>query len=469
MKQTAILAGVLAALTVANAQRPPDNAIVGSVSGQFFVSARGTSGAMHSLDLAASPGMVNLEPALTAVSCERIKRKLLRELAMRDQWQGKIFVVLLPAQSGDDSVAVAPEWFAGNWNCGIQLPDVVDHERFVETVVRACLLEIANRNARGHSTEVPEWLVRGFAHQLIGSDEEQLILSPPTATENGFSVKRIGVILTDNPRVSGPNIRRLNPLADSIEVMRTNTPLTFDDLSWPGEEQLSGNARKAYGSSAQLFVDQLLRLKNGPASLSMMLAQLPNYLNWQFAFLDAYHNDFDSPLEVEKWWALQSVQFTGRDMLNLLGPEESWKQLDELLHVPIDVTIGPAPAMRTEIKFQTVIHGWSRPRQLEMLRKKLWDLGVLRMRISPDYVPLLDEYQQVLQDYYKDRSSSTRKAPQYGPLLDKLENEVIQKLDALDDKRAVMRSPQETQVVSVSEPTDSTAAKSEAELKSGLQ
>jgi len=36
------------------------------------------------------------------------------------------------------------------------------------------------------------------------------------------------------------------------------------------------------------------------------------YYNWQFAFLQAFSATFQQPLDVEKWWSLQLLHFTGR-------------------------------------------------------------------------------------------------------------------------------------------------------------
>jgi hypothetical protein len=126
-------------------------------------------------------------------------------------------------------------------------------------------------------------------------------------------------------------------------------------------------------------------------------------------------------------------------LLHLRTPEESWKKLEDFFQVPIDVKIGPAPAMRTEITFQTVIRGWSRTRQLQLLKQKLWDLELLRARVSLDYIPLVEDYREALQIYYQKRVSGARNVPRYGPLLDKLENETIQKLDDLDATREKLR------------------------------
>jgi hypothetical protein len=447
----------LGLLSAANAQWRPDARVVGSVSGQFFVSARAASLSAHSLDLATGPNMVTAEPALLVVSCERIKHEMLRRLQTPDRWQGKIFIVLRPARTTNDPITIVPERFAGNWGCGMEMPDAVDRDRLVESIVHACLLEIADRNATNRSAEIPDWLARGLTRQLLGSSEERLILPRPDSIDNGMNVKRLDVSLTDNPRATGPNMRRMNPLADAVETLRTNAPLTFDELSWPTDEQLSDNGAGVYSSSAQLFVDQLLSLENGPASMRAMLAKLPNYLNWQLAFLDAYHDRFQDPLDVEKWWALEQVEFTGRDLTHLWTRDESWRQLDALFHFPIEVQIGDAPPMRSDITFQTIIRGWSRPRQLEVLKKKLWELDLIQLRVSQDFMPIVQGYRQVLQDYYKKRLASARILRQTGALGDKAVDEAVQQLDGLDAQRADMRPKPEAPVASIGQTSQAIA------------
>jgi hypothetical protein len=440
MRVIATITATLALLSAVNAQVQPAT-VVTSFSGQVVVSSRGGSFSAPSIELGADPRMITLQPALLTVSCERIKQEMLRDLDMQDHWRGKIFIVLRPAASADDQITFSPRRFGGNWNCSIEMPEVIDRDRLVVTVVRALLLEIANRNATSSSTEVPEWLAQGLAWQLIGSAEMRLILKPPTATENGLSVNRVDVDLTDAPNARGKSTRRMNPLADAIETFRIGSPLTFEELSWPSEEQLSGNAGRLYSASAQLFVSQLLRQKKGPENLQAMLAKLPDYLNWQLAFMEAFHGQFKKPLDVEKWWALEVVQFTGRDLLHLWNREESSKQLDALCRFPIEVKIGEGPPMRTDITFQTIIRGWSRTRQLQMLQRKLWELNLVRLRISPDFVPLVDDYRMVLSDYYKERNKSPKILRREGLIPEKALEEAVKQLDELDARRAALRRP----------------------------
>lgn len=436
MKAIAIIAGTMAVLNIAQAQWR-DMKVIGSASGQFFVSAPSLSLSPHSIELSVQPDMVALQPPLVAVSCERIKQELLRELNTPDQWRGKIFVVLHPARTADDPAAVAPEHLGGNWDCGVQLPDVVDRDRFVETIVRACLLEMANRNAANRSADIPEWLAQGFTKQLIGSSAPELILSAPITKVDGFNVSRITLDFSDAPNAVGRYTHHFNPLADASSILKTNAPLTFDQLSWPTEEQLSGQGADVFASNAQLFVARLLRLKNGPGCLRRMLDEMPGYLNWQLAFLDAFHGTFDEPLDVEKWWALQVADFDRRDLLHLLNRDESWRQLDALFQFPIEVQIGDAAPMRTGITFQTIIRGWSRERQLPMLKRKLWELDLLRLRISPELIPLVDGYRQVLQGYYQQQNASHRNLADIKA--DPAVEETVRWLNLLDAQRAKLR------------------------------
>ena len=456
MKLIALIAGTIAVLNLAHAQGQPNATVIGSSSGQFYVSARGGV-SPQSLDLAAAPGMLTLNPALLAISCDRIKAELLHELNMPDQWQGKIFVVVRPTRSANDPVTVVPQKLGRTWHCGVQLPDAIHQNLLVEAVVRATLLEIANRNAKDQPAEIPEWLARGLTRQLIGSSAIKIILRPPQRQDNGWYVSHEMVDFSDSPQPTGGPTRKMNPMADALEVLRRNEALTFDQLSWPADEQLNGSGTEVYDSCSQLFVSQLLRLKNGPAGLRTMLAEMPDYLNWQLAFEDAFQGTFKSPLEVEKWWALELADFNGRDLLHLLTPAESSKQLDAAFQIPIEVQIGPGAPMRTGITLQTVIRGWSRTRQLELLKNKIWELGLLRMRISPDYMPLVDQYVRVLQDYYKKRSASTRMLAGTGTTSDKSSGETLARLDALDVQRTNLRQSSQAPVVSAAETTPAVA------------
>jgi len=219
--------------------------------------------------------------------------------------------------------------------------------------------------------------------------------------------------------------------------------MTFEQLSWPPDEQLAGDAGEAYRCSAQFFVDSLLRLADGPACVRTMLGELPRYYNWQLAFLQAFRSHFQYPLDVEKWWALQIVQFTGRDLSQTWTPEESSRKLDEILRSPVDIrTEQRQLPLRAEVSLQTILREWDRPRQMEALRRKLRELDFLRLRVAQNLVLLVDDYRASIQTCLQRQSqvdfslfSRTRVAPN----ADLAVEDAIKQLDALDVRREALR------------------------------
>jgi hypothetical protein len=214
-------------------------------------------------------------------------------------------------------------------------------------------------------------------------------------------------------------------------------------LSWPAEGQLDGPAGALYRSSAQLFLNRLLRLENGRACLRAMIETLPQYYNWQIAFQNAFRPHFHSLLDVEKWWALQVVQFTGRDLTETWTPAESWNKFEEILRSRVEVRASENDLpLHAEVSLQTIVREWERARQVEALQRKLNDLNLARLRVVPDLVPLLDDYRAVIQNFLQRRNESvvtmTFKKRQ-ARILDRLAEEAIRQLDALDAVRAALR------------------------------
>ena len=237
----------------------PDKISARSFSGQFIV-----AGAQRISALAGSPAVttnadfVRLEPALLAVSAERIKQSLWRELDIGPNapWRGEIFLALHPAQSLDEEVTISGTPSADGWSYRVQLPDVLSRSRFIRALVSTLLLEFANRNAQSHSAEIPAWLADGLSQQLQAENFSEIILSSPDKMMNGLAQNR--TVATQ----SG-----LDPLAGARETLRNYPTLTFQQLSWPTGAQRSGNDGGAYRASAQLFTSEILKMKNGPAQL----------------------------------------------------------------------------------------------------------------------------------------------------------------------------------------------------------
>ncbi len=419
---------------------PPDKNSARSVSGQFIV--QGTlqfSPLAHMPRIVADTNLVRLEPALLAVSAERIKESLWRTLGIKagTPWRGQIHLVLHPAQSPDEDVTIVSQPFAKIWNYRVELPDVLPRVNFTRALTVVVLLEYANRSAQSHSAEIPAWLTDGLSQQLLAAGSPETILSAPDKIVDGLPVTRL------NTATSG-----VDPLASARRVLDNSPALTFEELSWPTDEQLSGDDGGAYRASAQLFTSELLKLKNGPAQLRATVETLPRFYNWQLAFQSAFGADFPSTLDLEKWWALQVVDFVS------FAPGPGWtlsvsrEKLDEILRVPVETRATPdSLPVHAEISLQAVIRNFNSTRQNMILPTKLRDLELVELRMAPQLAALTDGYRRALAGYLGYGKAGAPKPSLIRHMFAWIEktgaSKTIKTLDALDARRRILETPPE--------------------------
>ena len=428
----ALLAGVsvwLGALScVAGIQFPASDLVsMRSHSGQFIAYAARSVRLPPALSsLATNQDFVQLEPTLATVSCERIKQLLLRELNVTAPWRGTIYLVLYPAGGANDTITITSKSFKDGWQYRVELPSVVERPRYVRAIVQVLLLELANRSTRERGAEIPPWLIEGFSQLLLATSEVEIILSPPGATPNGLKFNASFVA------------SRKQPLQQQVnQKLGARAPLTFEALSWPTEQDLTDDAGgQAYRSSAQLFVSELLRFPDGRACLQRMLTRLSQHYNWQFAFLEAFHNHFERPLDVEKWWALAITQAGGHRAVPAWPVAESWQKLDQAVQAAalIRTRTNELP-LRAEVSLQTMVRDWDFTRQTQALDNTLRELGLLRMHIAPEYAGLLQEYCQAIEAYLQQRDRGAANSP-----FARLAAEAaILRLNVLDARRMALR------------------------------
>ena len=300
----------------------------------------------------------------------------------------------------------------------------IEPRLLLAAIVNALLMETANRHAGAQSAEVPLWLVAGLSARLQADTLPTLLLRSQSRT----TTNQINRAERDSLR----------------DQLRGHPPLTFQELSWPEPASLAGGNYDLYAGCAQLFVDELLRLEDGHRRLEAMIDKLPQHLNWQTSFLEAYSRHFGRLLDVEKWWGLACVRFTGLDAASRFSPADSWHKLQQALDVPVEVHLRPdhLPA-QAEITLQEVITNWGlrfRPRQA--LQRAAQSLLLLRQQIAPELRPLLDGYLSTLQDYLgynrSDRPAGLGKIHPLQPA--GLRLTACKELNALDAQRAALRS-----------------------------
>jgi hypothetical protein len=410
----------------------PDSVSTLSYSGQFLVLSDRTPRPAPAPDLATNKELAWLDAMLLTVSSERIKQELWREVGASGPWGGKIVLVLRHVSEPSEDAILVSERFRDRWQYKLTLPDIMDRTAYVRTMAQVLLLELANRDARPRSAEIPRWLVEGLTGQLLATSAAEIILPAPRTAPTGI---RLASTFKD--------ARRESPLERAHRLMGSQPPLTFEQLSWPSEDQLAGGRGEFYRCNAQLFVSELLGLSLGQRCFLTMLDELPNHYNWQFAFLHAFHPYFERSLDVEKWWALRTVSFTGRDLAQTWPLEESLAKLGQTLHATIEIRAGStAPSQMTEVSLQTIIREWDQGRQSETLQEKVRELEQVRLRVVPEVALLIDSYRQVLGSYLQKFEKSESLFRFFSKRnLDDLAARTIEQLNNLDAKRAALVPP----------------------------
>lgn len=374
-----------------------------SRSGQFVVRGLPAGRMFASFMATGQVDYVRLDPAVLAVSCERIKETLLAELELRDAWQGTINVRVFAVWRDQEPVRLTSIRYSDGWNYGLEVPEWITRERLVKAVAQAVLTEVANRRAVERGAEMPLWLLEGVTEYLLANTPEGLTLEAATRT-----VKRHGA---------------QESLAKVRETLRSGSALTLDDLSWPRAEWFDD---RTYANCAHLFVHELLHLRGGRRCLAQMIAGLAENYNWQTTFLEAFSAHFGGLIDLDKWWALTVAHTKGRDAMSVWPFEQALARMDEALATSMQLRVKlNALPQTTTVKLQTIMAEWDEDRQEPLLAQKVSQLRAVRLRSPPEALELVDGYMLALQNRLRRRVNQA---------------DTIRRLDELDAERTKLNS-----------------------------
>ena len=395
-----------------------------SRSQQFVVTGvkPGTFIGLPSQGVRPSTDYMLLETGVVAVNCDRIKEALLRELGLADQWQSKIKVRLMPDVLPDTPITVHKEKFTDRWQFTLYSPHYVEPVRFVRGIVWSLLLEMANRNNNTTAAaEIPLWLVEGLTTHLVAAGGASIIMPPRSAT-----------LLS----ARAPDV-----FASARARFKQQSPVSFSDLSMPSAAQVSGAAWEDYRCSAHVFVAQLMNFKDGRACMVETIRQLPNFLNPQLAFLQAWRGHFHTVLDVEKWWSAALVNFTGRDQHLRWSQSASLQRLDELLRATVEVRTGTnALPRRAEVPLQRLLEQTEFANHRVAIANLAQQLQILQWNAPSDLSKLVIDYRTVLVAYLQKREKAAADAKgQSAPAHKVILREATQQLDLLDVIRGDFR------------------------------
>jgi len=403
-----------------------DPIIITSVSKQFIV--RGQP--QHSmLAASAKDDFAYLDPATLAVTCERVKQALRREMGWTAEWRGIIYVNIHPMRFDNEQPDIIPLRSDRGWSYRVNFPDRIARPLLLETLIEALVLEFAQRAALEQSMEFPPWLIEGLTAHLAEGPLAGIALQ-------SRSLQQIG----EDPQWRAARTTRH---ADVDRLLRTNLlahgALTVDQLNWPEFDENDDAAAEAYHQSAHLFVRELLRMRGGPDALSATLAMLPQHLNWQTAFLRGFESHFRRMLDVEKWWSVTLMQMKSHDSSAIWSSAQAQQKLEEILYTPMEVRLNQGEeAHVTPVGLQTVLNDWDFRQQTPLLQTKVAQLQMARLRCTPELAGLVEGYRATLEKYLVTRSRVRRWFAEQNARA--AVATALAELTALDERRAKIAS-----------------------------
>jgi hypothetical protein len=391
--------------------------VVVSQSQQFYV--HGSRSAPNDVVPA---GSTWVRPDFLAVTAERVKQGLAAELpAISASAAAAIHLTVVADASHQMPVGIVSTKFSDGWAYYVAVPQVVDQTRLVKALVQVMLVEFANR-APGRGAEIPPWLVEGMAQELF------------------FSV---GPKLVVDQQSTGWQIRIRDMQRRTREVMRTNSTPTFKELTMASPPPDGSTAELLYQSASHFLVRSLLQSQNGRQRFASFLQTLPQTWNWQTALREAY--GFSSMLEVEKWWALTTLEFTTHDLRQAWSMESSLRRLNELLNTTLQVRgeTNALPELRT-VDLKTLLREENWSLQREALQEKIMQLNYTAAYFSPAAAGLAYGYKDALDTYVKKRDhvgaeAGLRMTPE--ARTQALVSDLGRRLEALESKRRALSEP----------------------------
>jgi hypothetical protein len=402
---------------------PAGNVRMDSRSGQFTIYGPNTESAIKE---PANSEFINLTPASLALSASRIRKIFLMELNVSDVWGDRIHIVINPRLARDTDIVVSVNRFRDGWNYRLHVPPVIAKEKLTRCIVRVLLQEMGNRTSRGQSAAVPLWLAEGMARQIqvatrtplypaIKEQSAVRMMSSGKPSRPGGKIQ-VSMHLVENqnaPTFLFDTRRHEDPLAGVKERLKQYEPLTFLQMDQAADAQLSVEEWALFRDCAHLAVARMLALRGGRDCFRRMLEVSPNYLNWQFAFLEGFKRHFSTALDMEKWWSLQIVSLTQPDLEQRLSNIDGLDRLDAILDSPVRFRGSEDGDGRPEqYPLQVMIDLMDYPEQRVALLEIILRLRRLHWQVTPDLIKLVDDYMAELDAYIvrrdKVRSSGGR-------------------------------------------------------------
>lgn len=298
---------------------------------------------------------------------EDLKRGLLREWQVDDNWQTPILIVLT---SGDgvrlrQPVLMLQAFDAGDAGRKIQIDiapgKLEDGAELDRVILQALLLE---RSFRGQKftgdkfVEPPDWMVSALAARLSGG---------------------------------GDNLARLYS-----SLLEGRGMPKLDRFLGQNASALRGRTRELHSAQSMAFYDSLCEWTGGRKRVldNLMLADPARDPVQRFA--QTWPELADDPARLARWWALAVARLSSPTKMEFFDAEETGRQLSQILEDSVREGELPDPAEE-----------WLQMARREEGRFKLAQTAAALQRLSfrshPLYVPVVGEFQRMAEDLSRKR------------------------------------------------------------------
>ncbi|HVK58468.1 MAG TPA: hypothetical protein VM735_06800 [Candidatus Kapabacteria bacterium] len=391
-----------------------------SHSGQFIVHSAVIRGFVPRATGTNALKYITAEPQLIALMGERVSRGLSQELQVPMQYRDKVHATVFNWAPVGQAIGLITQVHSDGFLYKMIVPGQVEGPMLFKGVLQALILEFANRD-HNRSGELPNWVVEGMVRQIQTTAIPTYIVNKKPITIETAGYDRLG-----NTRA----------------YFQTNTPLTLQDFSFANLNKVTPEQRQQFEASSHLLVHQLLKLKNGPQLFAKFLQTLPTTLNWQTAFYSVYKQHFTGPLQFEKWWMLNWVQFKNSQDRELWSLDVTLDRLESVLYTTMEVRAetNSIPLYR-DTSLQEFIQIADFTMQREILSQKVQHMSFMSLNVPEKAVKLWNGYIQVLDSYLQRRGNDTQPTlkSEPGQRLQSLLKSTLKTLNELDAARAELK------------------------------
>ena len=255
--------------------------------------------------------MLRLDADLLVVMAERVAASYYMFFGIPRNWENRVFFKINPLLEPGADVVVQIRNLKDQTQIISELPYFIQRKKLGRLLVGIVLREFLLQHPGPHQEPPPLWIVRALEREFLEGSLWRPLLEPD---------QKIHI-----------NQQFVDPLAVSHKLLDRQTPMSFEELSFPPPEAFADELRTYYDVSAHVFMRKLCELPKGKLILLDWLKSLSRRLNWQLSFMDAYQNYFGTFLEIEKWWTIQGIKILRRNELSMLQPFESMTRLEQLL------------------------------------------------------------------------------------------------------------------------------------------